>query len=42
MSITINDPLLEPTFGKDVEGDEEMALSEVGTEDQDLGDILEK
>ena len=39
--ITTHEPILEATCEKDEEGDEEMALSEIGIEDQELGEILE-
>ena len=37
---SIDDHLIDPSFRKDAEGDEEMALTEIGTEDLDLSDIL--
>lgn len=40
--ISTDDFILDPRLTKDAEGDEEMTLSEVGTEDQDLNDTLEK
>ena len=40
--IMTHESILEATFEKDEEGDEEITLNEITIKDQNLGDILEK